>query len=219
MNFLSFRSLPILLSAFASLFCISCSGNEDLPDPDIIWDFAPYSIDFDFVDAQGATYLDPDRSDGLYGKGITAEFDGKAFEISDWDASPFGIPDQWAKSRMCLALFRGLHPVHSSFSIIHSDETGKLPSYIPSGTCWLRFGEFQSETDMEKNLTLTIPSMNRKITIHINHTFRWKKGKPDIHTTVTIDGKEAVYSEYKQTEKTVSGKPHIISSRVIKIEI
>lgn len=152
------------------LFCItSCDSKNDGPDPDIIWDFANYSIEFDV----GNNEILNDE-DSL--SKIKISYDGKDYFYSKDESDRYS---NYNKATYCFPL-----AVRCYNYWCDKDR--------PNTT--LGFGEFRPD-DNHKNKEFTIDWGNGRIdNIEFSIYLTWKKGNPTVHKKLKINGESVNFA-------------------------
>ena len=75
------KFLGVLFLASGLLSFTACSGEEsDGPEPDVIWDIAPFVIHITVSDKDGNDLLNPETSQSIADNGIKAIWTGRTFE-------------------------------------------------------------------------------------------------------------------------------------------
>ena len=161
------RLLHIILAAAVLLPAVhSCTGMGS----DVIYDIAPIVLRVYLVDSDGTDLLDPaNAGNGIDMSGITAEFQGKTYVLSDKEQ---GAREVGTKAYM--PYFSGLN--------LESD---------PYGRWMLSFGELDGEENFD-NEDFTINWGDGTSTvITIFNKFKWKtSGSPSITRRFYVDGKK-----------------------------
>ena len=161
------RLLHIILAAAVLLPAVhSCTGMGS----DVIYDIAPIVLRVYLVDSDGTDLLDPaNAGNGIDVSGITAEFQGKTYVLSDKEQ---GVREVGTKAYM--PYFSGLN--------LESD---------PYGRWMLSFGELDGEENFD-NEDFTINWGDGTSTvITIFNKFKWKtSGSPSITRRFYVDGKK-----------------------------
>lgn len=162
------KFFAVLLLAAGLLPFTGCS-NEDPegPEPGMIWDIYPFSINITVSDENGNDLLNPEASHSIADNGIKAIYEGKIFEKD----SMF-IAD--GRSREILTVFRGLYAFQGS-----------------DGRYRLSFGEFSGDRNYDRQeLVIDWNDGTPNDTIVFSHSFWWKNHEPAQETTVYLNGKE-----------------------------
>ena len=165
----SWKALAV--AAFVAIALPSCS-DDDL----VLWDFRPDEIQLEISDADGNNLLDPAVENNIIGENITADYEGKTYDIL-WN-TPY--PNFKPESRMLLAVFYGL--AH------HTESVELAPS---ENNKWvITLGEFQHEDDYD--VTVPVKIRDKVYNVRCVHKFWWKKKykEPASSTTIYLDGKE-----------------------------
>lgn len=162
------KFLGVLFLASGLLSFTGCSGEEsDGPEPDVIWDIAPFVIHITVSDKDGNDLLDPETSQSIADNGIKAIWTGRTFEKDS-----IFVPD--GQSRAVLAVFRGLYA-----------------NQWPDGRYRLSFGEFAGDRNYEpQELVIDWNDGTPNDTIVFSHSFWWENHEPNQKTIVYLNGKE-----------------------------
>ncbi|MDE6717707.1 MAG: hypothetical protein K2J70_05905 [Muribaculaceae bacterium] len=169
----SFNSLLILISALLPLlFFTACNNDENL-----IWDIAPVNLSIHIKDADGNNMLSPAVAGNLRGKKITAEYRGEEYELN-WDQD---------QTRAYLPVFRGLTIGMEYIQTPQGYEADPARTYMS-------FGEFDGAKDQDISIILRIEGYSGEWLINVTHRIKWKRGKPQISNTSTLNGQETDYS-------------------------
>lgn len=164
------RAVLMLITALLPviLFC-SCKNEYD---PDIIWDMNPVAANIHVQNIYKQNLLEPSARGSLYGKKITAEYNGQEYELN-WDGEE--------GSRVVLAIFEGLT---LKYGYRYTEETGMIE--YP----YISFGDFAGENNHDITLKLRIEGYDTAWTINVTHKIKWKGNKPDVTNKYTLNGKE-----------------------------
>ena len=162
------KFLGVLFLASGLLSFTACSGEEsDGPEPDVIWDIAPFVIHITVSDKDGNDLLNPETSQSIADNGIKAIWTGRTFEKDS-----IFVPD--GQSRAVLVVFRGLYA-----------------NQWPDGRYRLSFGEFAGDRNYEpQELVIDWNDGTPNDTIVFSHSFWWKNHEPNQKTIVYLNGKE-----------------------------
>lgn len=148
---------------------IACSDNNDGPAPDVIWDFANYSIEFDVSDSQ---LINDETSLSK----IKITYDGKEYFYSKEESDRYS---SYNKATYCFPLaVRCYNPWRDKNR--------------PNTT--LGFGEFRPD-DNHKNKEFTIDWGNGRIdNIKFSIYITWKKGDPTVHRKLKFNGESVNFA-------------------------
>lgn len=135
-------------------------------DDDVIYDFAPYTLNINVVDKEGNNLLDPDIEGNITGETIVMDYDGQTYLMNNIGNS---YPEMSTPvSRAYMPHFYGL--VLTSIN----------------GPWHLSFGEIDAAVSAEHNMVLRIPS--RGINKHFNVVISSKHD--DVTFKLKVDGKK-----------------------------
>lgn len=166
-----FLMLAVMLS---SLFLMPSCSEDDGPDPDVIWDFAPVFANVYIRNEKGDNLLLPTVEGSLYGKNIVAEYKGEQYPLN-WDSEVL--------SRYYLPTFRGLE---LGCGYKKTDD-----GYVKDlNTLKLELGEFDGGESQNISFTLRIEGYTDSWDVDMKYTFKWKKKEPYTTTTYYLNGKE-----------------------------
>lgn len=144
----------------------SCKDDPDGPDPDVIWDFVNYSIEFDVSDR---LLINDETSLSK----IKITYNGKEFLYSKEESDRYMSR---SKATFCFPL------AVRAYNMERDNDK-------PNST--LGFGEFRPEHNY-KNQKITIDWGNGRIDdVEFSIYITWKKGDPTVHRELKFNG-EAV---------------------------
>ena len=145
-------------------------------DDGMIWDMYPVNVNIYIQDTDGANLLSPSVTGSLYGKKIVVKYQGEEYEL-DWDAN---------ETRHYMPSFSGL--------TLKTDYTQSGDHYEKDvNKNYLSFGEFDGEDNQDISISLNIEGYPEPWEISVSHRIKWKRNKPQVTNTATLNGKEVSY--------------------------
>lgn len=160
---MKFKKILTLPLLCAAMGFAGCDDGDG-PDPDTIWDIYPFGINIYVTDKQGNDLLNPETENSIADNGIKAIFRGNTYEKDSTVT---------VNSRALLAIFSG------------------LTSYQNKNTYGLRFGDFDGETNFEREtLVLDWNDGSKRDTITFSRKFWWENHEPQSENTFWLNGVE-----------------------------
>lgn len=159
------RRTHLVLICLVLLFT-SNSCSSDGPDPDVIWDFYNYSIEFNV----GNSNL---LNDETFLSKVKIAYNGKEYKYSKEDS------EYYLRATYCYPL---------AVRCYNASRDKNKPNNI------LGFGEFRPD-DNYKNQKLTIDWGNGRVDeVEFDIYLTWKKGDPTVHKRLKINGVETEFA-------------------------
>ena len=134
---------------------------------DEIWDVSPLVFHITVVNAQGEDLLNPETPGNITTDGIKAVYLGETYE--------YGVnASKIAATRYYMPRLYGL-----------------MPFITNNGTTEMTFGELDGAKDYSKEEITIVWNDKTQDIITFSHTCKWKKGKPQLSTSVALNGTDA----------------------------
>lgn len=173
---------------------VSACGDkeEDGPDPNMTYDFAPMDVVIKIVDENGVNLLSETEEGNWLDRPFEMSYNSKSYgtEWLQYLVPYYGGEARWDKaepnahnSRALPATFIGLRCVEEMQWVSEHWEW-KEGDYL------LAFGEFPSDKSYSLEMDFIVPGNDTPIRIEVVNSFRWERHEPIIDRIVKVDEKE-----------------------------
>lgn len=160
-----------LVSAMVLIGAISCSDDNNGSDPDIIWDFVNYSIEFNLSEKA--------LNDSVFLSKIKISYNGKeyVYKKNNWGNYFNGTKANMPRP-LAIRCYNYNYPYDKN-----------KPNTI------LSFGEFAPDDGKNKNQKFTIDWGNGRVDkVEFDIYITWKKGNPTVHKKLKFNGEECEFA-------------------------